>query len=119
MGMGGTLPPALTTLGDLSTTTYPSLPSGAATESPFGGGGGGTFGIGGAASDPPAGGGGGGDFGIGGTPVGLAGRESRFFFASRSSSVRFRRAWRASSSALWDVREKRLEFAQLRSVGER
>ena len=100
VGIGGTFPPALTTLGDLSTTTNPSFASETAAGSSFGGGGGGAFGIGGAVSEPPAGGGGGGDLGIGGTSVGLPGRESRFFFASRSSSVRFRRACRASSSAL-------------------
>jgi len=108
VGIGGTFPPALITLGDLSTTTNPSF---ASAGSSFGGGGGGAFGIGGVVSEPPAGGGGGGDLGIGGTSVGLPGRESRFLFASRSSSVRFRRACRASSSALWDVNEKRLEFA--------
>ena len=118
VGIGGTLPPALTTLGDLSTTTNPSFASETATESSFGGGGGGAFGIGGTPLEAPAGGGGGGEVGIGGTSVGLPGKESRFFFASRSSSVRFRRAWRASSSALWDVNEKRLEFAQLGLVGE-
>lgn len=90
--IGGAAP--LTTLGDRSTTTNPSFPSTA--DSSFGGGGGGAFGIGGTVDEPA----GEGDLGIGETPVGLAGRESRFFFCSRSSSVRLRRAWRASSSAL-------------------